>query len=424
MLSWEYPPSSVGGLGKHVMELIPALSWEGIEVHLFTPRIKGGEPYEQFGRCHIYRIEPDQIDPADFFSTVWQTNLRLQEAAYQIIEQHGPFDLIHAHDWLVAWAGVALKERYCLPLVATIHATERGRGQGYLPGELPRAINNVEWWLTYEAWRLICCSQYMASEVREYFETPADKIDIVFNAVNTTRFDMLDMMELDDFRNNYAAPDEKLIYFVGRAVEEKGLRVLIESAPIVLAGCPKSKFVVSGTGPQLQQYKQLAEQKGLAECFYFTGFISDDDRDKLYKVADVAVFPSLYEPFGIVALEGMAAKVPVVVADTGGLGEVVSNHQTGLKVYPNNPHSLAWGILHTLLNPDWSAARVKNAYEMVINCYNWREAAQLTIETYERVRDEFLQSGWGKEIAPTFSRNGHTEGNSGVRSRKSELSNK
>jgi glycogen(starch) synthase len=402
MLAWEYPPHKIGGLGKHVTELVPALAAEGVEIYLVTPRIKGGEPYsEEFtetseGYARVYRVEPAEVDPDDFFAMAWQTNLKLQEKAAEIIAHNGPFELIHVHDWLVAFAGVQLKQQFRLPMVATIHATERGRGRGHLPGELPRAINNVEWWLTYEAWRVICCSQYMSSEVREYFETPLDKIDIIPNGVNTTRFDALDSVDLTEFRQRYAAPDEKVIFYVGRVVEEKGGRVLIESAPQILQGWPKCKFVVAGMGPQLQEYRELARHKGLAQRFYFTGFITDEERDKLYKVADVAVFPSLYEPFGIVALEAMAAKVPVVVADTGGLTEVVTNHQTGIMVYPNNPASLAWGVLHTLHHEGWARARAANAYQTVKDVFNWRRVALDTIAVYRQVNNEFLASDWKK----------------------------
>ncbi len=399
MLSWEYPPNNVGGLGKHVTELVPALAGQDIEIHLLTPRLKGGKTVEIEGNSYIYRIDPPTVGQGDFFSSAWQTNLRIQEVAHTIFEEYGSFDLVHAHDWLVAFSGVALKQHYKIPLVATIHATERGRGRGFLPGDLPRAINNVEWWLTYEAWRLICCSHYMADEVREYFESPVDKIDIVPNGVCTNRFDALDKEDLAPFRNKYAAPDEKIIYFVGRIVEEKGVRVLVQTAPLVLAQHPRSKFVVAGMGPQLTEFRDLAASLGLGDRFYFTGFISDDERDKLYKVADVAVFPSLYEPFGIVALEAMAAKTAVVVADTGGLSEVVINHQTGIKVHPNNPDSTAWGILHTLNNPDWSVARVNNAYRAVVNFFNWPLVAQETAEVYQRVLKEYTGNKWSKENA-------------------------
>jgi len=395
MLSWEYPPHNVGGLGKHVTDLVPALDAAGIEVHLLTPRLRDGEPFTREGtNIYCYRIEPPLIDPTDFFATAWQTNLKLQEAAEPLFAKFGHFDLIHAHDWLVAAAGEYLKHRFHTPLLATIHATERGRGRGQLPGELPRAINNVEWLLTFEAWRIICCSKYMTEEVRDYFNTPLDKIDIIANGVNTTKFDALERQDLSAFRSNYAAPDQKIIFYVGRVVEEKGLRVLIESADKVRAGYAKVKFVIAGTGHQLQEFRNFANGLGQGSHFYFTGFISDEDRDKLYKVADVAVFPSLYEPFGIVALEAMAAEVPVVVADTGGLSEVVTNHETGIVVQPSNPDALAWGILHTLNNADWSATRVTNAYKMVKAVYNWQNIAHQTIATYQRIIEESQTVSW------------------------------
>ncbi len=398
MLSWEYPPHTVGGLGKHVMELVPALAAEGIETHVITPRLRGGLAYEVVpgsdttAPIYVYRVDP--ADPGDFFSAALQNNILMHEKAYEVIEESGPFDLVHVHDWLVAFAGEQLKQHFKLPVLATIHATERGRGRGHLPGELPRAINNVEWWLTYEAWRVICCSQYMSSEVREYFETPADKVDIVPNGINTIHFDKLDGLDLSEFRANYAAPDEKIIFYVGRVVEEKGVRTIIESASTILAGYPKAKFVIAGSGPQLQEFRDLTASRGLSDRFYFTGFVPDDDRDRLYKVADVAVFPSLYEPFGIVALEAMAARVPVVVAETGGLTEVVTNHQTGLLVFPNNPNSLAWGVIHTLHNEEWAKARAENAYRMVREVYNWRRVARETLAVYERVHREWLASDW------------------------------
>jgi glycosyltransferase involved in cell wall biosynthesis len=383
-----------------VAELVPALAGEGIEVHVITPRLKGGETFEQPDEnIYVHRIEPPAVDLNDFFSVAWQTNLRLQEEAYRIVDNYRgrgkTFDLIHVHDWLVAFTGSALKQHYKIPLVATIHATERGRGRGYLPGDLPRAINNVEWWLTYEAWRIICCSNYMRSEVQEYFETPSDKIDIVYNGISTAHFDVLDGIDLDDFRTNYAAPDEKIVFFVGRMVDEKGARILVDSAPRILSSNDKVKFVLAGTGPQLQEYKDLANSMGLGQRFYFTGYVPDSVLHKLYRIADVAAFPSLYEPFGIVALEAMAAKTPVVVSDTGGLSEVVDNHETGLKVFPNDPASLAWGIMHTLAHPTWSEARAENAYKIVSKFYNWPLIAEETIEVYLRVIEEYRNSEWG-----------------------------
>jgi glycosyltransferase involved in cell wall biosynthesis len=237
----------------------------------------------------------------------------------------------------------------------------------------------------------------MTEEVQNYFSTPQDKIDTIFNGINTERFDALAGEDLQDFRNRYASPNEKLVFHVGRMVDEKGVRIIINSAHQVLRDCPEAKFVISGTGPQLLEYRHLAYTLGLGQKFYFTGFVSDDIRNKLYKVADVVLCPSLYEPFGIVALEAMAACSPVVVTDTGGMSEVVSNYENGIKVFPNNPDSLAWGILHTLNNPDWARGRVRNAYEMVKKYYNWERIALQTITVYERVIRERKASNWGNK---------------------------
>jgi glycosyltransferase involved in cell wall biosynthesis len=140
--------------------------------------------------------------------------------------------------------------------------------------------------------------------------------------------------------------------------------------------------------------RSLAWSLGIGEKVLLTGFISDENRDRLFKIADCAVFPSLYEPFGIVALEAMAAKCPVVVTEVGGLKDVVMHAETGITVYPDDPESLAWGILHTLQHPEWSAARVKKAYRVVRDDYNWERIAQMTKDIYRRIVVERAITNW------------------------------
>lgn len=385
MLSWEYPPHIVGGLGTHVADLLPSLAAQGVEVHLLTPRWAGGEREEKGGKATIHRIEPPIVESGSLFATAWQTNLALEEHA-SMLQKRRPFDIIHAHDWLVGFAACSLKRLYKIPLLATIHATERGRAYG-LHNDLQRAINDVEWWLTYEAWRVICASEFMAQEVKAFFNVPSDKVDVVPNGVDWERFCRLAGGDLTPFRAQFATPQEKMILQVGRIVHEKGLHLLVQAAPKVLAR-HKAKFVVVGSGELLEGLQKQAQELGVGGNFHFTGFLPDEDRDRLYKVADCAVFPSLYEPFGIVALEAMAARVPVVVSEVGGLKEVVKHGETGITVYPNNPDSLAWGILHTLEHPEWAKMRVDNAYRMVRDEYSWDRIARRTIEIYKRVVGE------------------------------------
>ena len=153
-------------------------------------------------------------------------------------------------------------------------------------------------------------------------------------------------------------------------------------------------LVIAGTGGMLGHLRDRARELGVADLVYFTGFIPDEVRDRLLRMADVAVFPSLYEPFGIVALEAMAARTPVVVSNVGGFAEIVRNHETGIVVNPDSVESLTWGILHTLNQPDWAAARVANAYEVVTTEYNWNNIAQRTLEVYRRVRGERERADW------------------------------
>jgi glycogen(starch) synthase len=402
MLSWEYTPHIVGGLGKHVVEIVPELVAAGVEVHLVVPNLSDGAFNEPLllpdgspatNGSQVYRVNASGMQ-GDFFSNTWHDNILVTEFGHQLIRHEGGFDLIHDHDWLSGFAGIALKREHHIPLVATIHATEMGRNRGNLYGEMQRSIHQAEWWLTYEAWRIITCSQYMAWEAMNYFGAPAAKVDVIPNGVDTRRFDALQGMDLSSFRLAWARPDQPIVYYVGRMVPEKGLSVIIDSVPHVLKDWPGVKFVLAGGGGYANDLKRQAQDLGVADNVIFPGRVSDEVRDGLFMVADCAVFPSLYEPFGIVALEAMAANCPVVVSDVGGLAEVVDNHETGIKVYPDDPKSLAWGILHTIRNPQWSRQRVENAARVVREQYNWHRIADMTVDVYNKTVEEAKAGDW------------------------------
>src|SRR5207249_1493197 len=134
----------------------------------------------------VYRIEAG-AGGGDFFANTWHDNLGIGEFCTYLIRHEGGFDLIHDHDWLSGFAAIALKRDFHLPMIATIHATEMGRNRGSLWGDMQRAIHQAEWSLAYEAWRIITCSHYMAWEVRTYFGTPTEKIDVIPNGVDPRR---------------------------------------------------------------------------------------------------------------------------------------------------------------------------------------------------------------------------------------------
>ncbi len=390
MLSWEYPPKSVGGLASHVYDLTCALAEEGVEVHLLTCGGAGIPSFEQIKGVRVHRVEPYRVSSPDFVTWVAQFNVALLERAIPLLMEGNDFHILHAHDWLVAYAARALKHAGRLPLVVTIHATEYGRNYG-LHNDIQRHISDVEWWLTYEAWRVICCSHYMEGEVKHVFQLPQDKINVIPNGVDASKFASRSAFAR---REEYAAPDEKIVFYVGRLVREKGVHVLVDAIPEVLSHYPRAKFIIAGRGPCAEQLKQQAALLGVDRRVYFTGYIDDETRNSLYGWADVAVFPSLYEPFGIVALEAMAARTPVVVSDAGGFREVVRHGEDGLMAYTNDSHSLAQNILAVLLNPDLANRLKENAYRRVLADFNWRIIARRTIDVYREVWQAHRNSPW------------------------------
>lgn len=394
MYSWEYPPRSVGGLAQHVQDLTTALVNQGNEVHLITCGGQGLPVYDNIQGVQVHRVTPFSIAAPDFKTWILQLNLAMLEYTFTLLSNlEGEIDLVHNHDWLTAYAARVVKHSYNVPLVATIHATEYGRNHGLHTDE-QRYISDVEWWLTYEAWRVIVCSRYMEQELYQVFQLPRDKLRVIPNGVLPEKFAV---RKTDtEFRNKYAQPDQKIVFFVGRLVQEKGVQVLLEAMPKVLSYNPKTKLVIGGKGPSEHYLKQRSQELGIDHNVYFTGYIDDATRNKLYQSADVAVVPSLYEPFGIVALEAMAAGTPLVVSDTGGLREIIQHEVNGLKAYTGSANSLADNILRFLCDPAFARKAQVRASQEVEEIYNWQEIAKQTSEVYEDVvRSNFglLQRG-------------------------------
>ena len=396
MLSWEYPPHIVGGLGQHVADLAPALAAHGVDVHVVTPLWKTVSELSDFPGLTVHRV-PVALGDGDIMDQALRVNQQLELAARSVVEGQPGFDLIHAHDWLVSFAAIGLKEAFRLPLLTTVHATEFGRSQGRLGSPLSRAIHSAEWRLVFEAWRVIVCSNFMASELIGSLGAPPDKVDVIPNGVRVDRFQSLKGVDHSLLRSRFALPHERIVFNVGRMVREKGLHVLVEAMPMVLAQAPDAKFVVAGK-PDSWGYwswaRGRAEELGLDAKCYFTGFLPDYERDVLLTLADVAVFPSLYEPFGIVAPEAMAAGAPVVASSAGGLAEVVIHRLTGLTAYPDNPASLAWAIVETLRNPVEAQARARSAYRRVVREYAWGRIAAVTQDVYVQVVAEHEAARW------------------------------
>lgn len=408
MLSWEYPPHIVGGLGHHVAELVPALvqASSGLEIHVVTPSFgtetagAQAEALSASDRLTVHRVAVSEPQREDYYGGVLAANEIIGQVAEALVLARGPFDFVHIHDWLMSFAALDLHISCGLPLLTTVHATERGRNQGHLSSELARAIDLAEQRLVLHSQEIIVCSEAMHQEVMGLFgmvepgSTTRPGLHIIPNGIDARRFDLPAGSDartatmssaLRDFRSTYALPDELLVFNVGRLVYEKGADLLVEAAPAVLAQAPNAKFVIGGRGPLLPLLRRRTEELGLVDKVLLTGFLADLDRDRLYMVADCCVFPSRYEPFGIVALESMAAGAPVVVSDVGGLSAVVAHQETGITVYPNSVESLVWGIAHTLLDRNSSRQRAARAAQAVRRCFTWSSVADSTLRVYREM---------------------------------------
>ncbi len=392
MLSWEFPPRIIGGIAPHVYFLSKSLVKQGVKVHVVTCDFPDTPTYEVVDGIEVHRIDSYKNPSPDFPSWVYLMNINMQKEAARLMREKGNIDIIHAHDWLVADAGIGLKHVFRKPLLVTMHSTEIGRRET-LHSATEKMIHETEGWLNFEAWRVICCSYYMVYHVKTIFGLPSDKIDMIPNGVDTETYDDIED-NLSDFRAKFALPEEKIILYVGRLVYEKGIHVLINAVPKVLSKA-NAKFIIVGSGYMKEQLLTIVRGMGLEHKVLFQGFMDEKSLLRLQKCADVSVVPSLFEPFGIVALEAMAAKSPVVVSDTGGMSEIVEHDLTGVKVYPDNPDSLAWGINRILLDDDYMRRIKENAYRVAQDKYGWDKIAQETKSTYERILNEYSKSHWG-----------------------------
>ena len=377
MLTWEYPPRVVGGISKVVYDLSHKMVKEGNEVTVVT--YKEGDNvkyYENDKGVEVYRVDNYMIRPNNFIDWIMQLNFNMITKANEIINKNGKFDVIHAHDWLVAYSAKSIKESYNIPLISTIHATESGRNSG-IHDETQRYINDSEWMLTYESSEVIVNSNYMKNEVQRLFGLPYDKINVIPNGVNLQLFSNVNVDY--DFRRQYAMDNEKIILYVGRLVYEKGIQNLIAAMPKILDRYHDSKLIICGRGGMIDELREQVKYLGIDNKVYFAGYCDSKKMQKMYKCADVAVFPSTYEPFGIVAIESMLSGTPTIVSDVGGLNEIVEHGVTGMKSYAGNANSIADSVLALLFDPKLCANISQNAIKKVKENYNW---AKITDNTY------------------------------------------
>jgi glycogen synthase len=382
ILSWEYPPLIEGGLARHVRKLSEGLVELGTEVHVLTRGSEETPAEEVVGGVCVHRIrEPKRpTDLGEFVAWVEHMNADMLAAGVELGDRYD-FDLVHGHDWLVAAACDHLAKRFGTPLVTTIHATEYGRHQGWVETHPQSYIHGTERWIVNRSERVIACSVYMREQIADIFGVEEERVTVIPNGIDPDDLFVPDADELRLLRARFAKPEEKLVLLIGRLVYEKGFQLALEAMPGLIERVPNARFLVAGSGTHEEELHRQADDLGLMDHGTFLGWIGDDVLHSLYRIADVCVVPSIYEPFGLVALEAMASGCPCIVADTGGLREVVPDGEVGLRFRPKDPEALAEVTERVLTDSELGRRLVAEAYEH-IRLFDWADVAERTASVY------------------------------------------
>jgi glycogen synthase len=383
ILSWEYPPVVEGGLARHVRKLAENLVADGVEVHVLTRGSSRLPELENRRGVIVHRVKekPYPKDLEQFIAGVRRMNEDML-AAGRVLADELDIDLVHGHDWLVAVAGKRLADQARVPFVTTIHATEYGRHQGWVHQAPMSDIHRTERWMAHCADQVIVCSHYMRGHVADVYELEEDRVAVIPNGIDPD--DLVAVDDLDALRARFAEPDEKLVLLIGRLVYEKGFQLALDALPGLIEEVGGLRFLVAGSGSHEQALREQAAELGLMEHGTFMGWIGDDVLHSLYRIADLCVIPSLYEPFGIVALEAMASGCPTIVADTGGLREVVAHEKVGLRFNGGDAEHLAFMVERMLTDHELRDRLVTQAGEHVLR-FDWSDIARQTAAVYAEV---------------------------------------
>jgi glycogen synthase len=406
---YEYPPKIVGGLGTYAAEITRKFVLTDHDVTVFTMNDDAGDlPTREIWRgIEIHR--PLHIDISDSLPDViaedirkWGRGIHLfgklmvynylsaAKLVNELIKKEGmKYDIVVAHDWLSVMGGITVKKESGLPLAFHVHSTEQGRTMG----NGSSVVSNIELRGGNMADLIVTVSYAMKDELIQ-LGFPRDKIKVSYNGVDPQKYnpELVSPEQTRKIRERYGIKEgDLMILFLGRLVGVKGVDKLIMAMPHILTKYPKAKLVIVGVG-DLQEYLQnLVRMIKMDEFVRFRfDFIPEEERILHYAACDVAAFPSLYEPFGIVALEAMSMEKPVVVGAAGisGMREIViccGDEQCGYHIDPNNPSDIAWGIMGALESPEKRKWLGKNGRKRVLNEFTWTKIAEKTIELYEGV---------------------------------------
>ena len=380
MLAWEYPPGAAGGIAAHVHGLASAMAAAGHEVVLVTRTVPSAPAEEVLDGVRVLRADVDMPWlPDDEVARTASANHAIV-ARTTALEDWRP-DVIHAHDWRVGWAGDVLAQLWDRPLVTTMHGTERGRHGGHLPPGTPTDVNAVEWWLAFRSQRVIASTKLMVREITGGFELDPALVHRIPNGIDPAWWQATDDVALD----GPLGTANPLVLTWGRVQYEKGFQTLARAVGSLRSRVPGIQCVIAGRGSYLPELQSQVDVERLGDVVHLPGFVPDEHLRAAIHRAACVVIPSLYEPFGIVALEALAGGAPLIVADTGGLAELVGGSGSALLFEPGNANELADRIELLLTDAELAGAMRRKGAEMLRATYSWDAIAARTIDVYANV---------------------------------------
>jgi glycogen(starch) synthase len=402
---YEYPPQLVGGLGTYAEYITREYVDLGHDVSVFTLNNNGLKTREIMRGVEVHRPQiADASNIWPFFVVddlkKWGTNLKLFNDIFiynilsatkfindLIMKEKYNFDIVCVHDWLGSIAGLVIKNESKIPVVFHTHSTEWGRSSGH--GS--EVVSHLENAMAENSDKIITVSFTMKEDLSRH-GWESSKISVVWNGVDAKRYDPLNVQrqDIDQIRKKYGIPsDWNMLLFVGRLAWVKGVRNLLQAMPLVLKEFPNTKLVILGKGEEQGDIVETADRMNIkANIVYRFDFVSEQERILHYAASDLCVFPSTYEPFGIVSLEAMAMEKPVVVGARGVVGfkeQIVNSgpDQNGVHVNGEDPADIAWGIMQTLRDPAKAKNWGENGRRRVLEYFTWQKVAEQTIKIYE-----------------------------------------
>jgi glycogen(starch) synthase len=378
MLTWDFPPRETGGTAAYVDGLSRALAATGHDVAVLTINDRNADLVsEREGPVRVLRANIDLPHIPDERSLAQTASanhalVRLLTDATSPLRGWIP-DVIHGHDWKIGWAADTLADHYAAPFILTMHGTERVRHGGNLPPGEPTDINAIEWWLAYRANRLIASTRFMVAQLIDAFELVPDQVVRIPNGIDPDQW----------AGHDRPGEREQSVVSWGRVQYEKGFQVLARAIGTLRPRIPDVTCTIAGRGSYLPELQTQIDVEGVSDLIHLPGFVSDDDLRDLVHRAGCVVIPSLYEPFGLVALEALAAGAPLIVARTGGLAELIAGTDAGLTFEPGNPDDLANCVEMVLSDRDLAEHLTANARRLIEERYAWKAIADSIAFVYD-----------------------------------------